>query len=456
VRRSLLARFALAGLAAAAILVAVTGTALQGLFERHAERAILDELRADLRFLTRGLTLVEGRAELRLDPLPDPRFLEPFSGLYWQVSDDASGQVMRSPSLAGFTLPLPDDNLSSGKLHRHILFGPEGTKLIVLERRISNGAAEKAGLRFAVAVDRRIVDAANRAFLADFLPVLGILAGGFLLAALAQAGIAFRPVAEARAAVAAIRAGRRERLGRGLPAELQGLATEFDALLDAQRQATRLVRERADDLAHGLRTPLAILQARARDLAERGEGEIAREIEAIAAALEARIGRELARAQILGPGARSGAVPLAPIVARLTAAFARGPAGERLAWPLDVPESLVVAMAEEDLLELLGSLLDNATKWARGEVRVSAAEAEGAVRIVIADDGPGIPAGERRNALTRGTRLDPARSGSGLGLAIAHDIATAYGGALELAEAASGGLAVRLRVPGGAAPAGRG
>jgi signal transduction histidine kinase len=113
-------------------------------------------------------------------------------------------------------------------------------------------------------------------------------------------------------------------------------------------------------------------------------------------------------------------------------------------------------MAEEDLVELLGSLLDNAAKWARATVSVQAAEEEGGLRVVIADDGPGIPPEDRRAALARGTRLDPARSGSGLGLAIARDIATAYGGALELDEAPGGGLAVRLRLPGGEARPERG
>lgn len=445
--RSLRARFALVALATAMLAAVAVGAAVQGLFERHAEREMLAELDADLRFLARSLALEDGAATLRVQPLPDPRFQEPLSGLYWQVRNDATGAILRSPSLAGSAFPLEPDELRPGELHRHIAQGPEGTKMIVLERRIEDAVGISASYRVAVAVDRKLLEAANRAFVLDLLPALGGIAAALLAAFALQGAIALWPIERARRALRDLREGRRDRLGRALPSELQGLAADFDALLEAQRQSTRLARDRAADLAHGLRTPLALLGARARELRDRGEAEAAAAIEEVTSGIDARITRELARAQIRGPGPRSGPVPLAPAVARIAGALARMATGRALTWRQDIPAELPAPMDEGDLMELLGALLENAAKWARSDVLVAARAEAASVVVLIEDDGPGIPLQQRSAVLARGVGLDPGRSGTGLGLAIAHDIVRAYGGDLRLEEGASGGLRVRVVLP---------
>ncbi|WP_456305752.1 hypothetical protein, partial [Falsiroseomonas oryziterrae] len=247
--RSLRARFAIVALATAMLAVGAVGAAVQGLFERHVEREMLAELDADLRYLARSLVLEDGTATLRVQPLPDPRFQEPLSGLYWQVRNDATGAILRSPSLAGWEFPLELDALRPGELHRHIIQGPEGTKMIVLERRIEDAVGTPASYRVAVAVDRKLLEAANRAFVLDLLPALGGIAAALLAAFALQGAIALWPIERARRALRDLREGRRDRLGRALPSELQGLAADFDALLDAQRQSARLARDRAADLA---------------------------------------------------------------------------------------------------------------------------------------------------------------------------------------------------------------
>jgi signal transduction histidine kinase len=277
--------------------------------------------------------------------------------------------------------------------------------------------------------------------------VLGSIAAGLLAAFALQGAIALWPIERARRALRDLREGRRDRLGRALPSELQGLAADFDALLEAQRQSALLARDRAADLAHGLRTPLALLGARARELRDRGEAEAAAAIEEVTSGIDARITRELARAQIRGPGPRSGPVALAPAVGRIAGALARMASGGASTWRQEVPSELLAPVDEGDLLELLGALLENAAKWARSDVLVSAWTEDASVVLMIEDDGPGIPLQHRRAALTRGVRLDPQRSGTGLGLAIADDIVRAYGGDLRLEEAASGGLRVRVVLP---------
>ena len=442
--RSLRARFAWVGLAMTVLVMLALGFVLQGLFERHVEREAEAQLDADLRYLARGLVLGEG-APPRVAPLPDPRFLEPYSGLYWQLRDDRTGEVWRSPSLGGFSLAVEAGALRPGELHRHILRGPEGGKMIALERRI--GERPGTDFRVVVAVDRKVLRAAKLVFLWEFLPVLAGLAAAMLLASLVQGAIALHPIARARQAMVALRAGQRERLSGALPSELDGLAVEFDALLEAQRRGTRIARERAADLAHGLRTPLALLAARARELEARGEADAARDLRELARAMEARLSRELARTHIHGPSYLGGRMALAPLARRIADALGRSPAGERLAWEVEVPESLSLIADEGDMLELLGSLLENAAKWAVSLVRVSASSDADEVLLRIEDDGPGIAPQERRAALTRGVRLDTSVSGTGLGLAIAQDIVVAYGGTLRLEESDAGGLRVTIRLP---------
>jgi signal transduction histidine kinase len=447
VTNSVRARFAIVGIATVLIVIGAIGMAVQGMFERHNEREVLAELDADLRFLARSLVLDNGVATLSVQPLADPRFQEPLSGLYWQVRNDRTGGILRSPSLAGASFPLEHDRLPLGERHRHIVFGPEGTKLIVLERRIEDPSEPAASYRVAVAVDRKLLEAANRAFLLDLLPLLGLIGAGMLLAFTLQGGLALGPIARARRALQELAEGKREGIGGALPSELQALANRFDALLDEQRRGARLARERTADLAHGLRTALALLNARIRELRDRGDDEMAQALEAISTSIEQRMARELARAYIEGPKARGAPLALRLVIERVARAFARTSRGETLTWQQDIPQDVTAEIEEGDFVELLGVLLDNATKWASGRIGIGLHLAQGVVRLSVEDDGPGIPPQDRRAALTRGVQLNSDKSGTGLGLAMARDIALAYGGEVELADSALGGLRVEVVLP---------
>jgi signal transduction histidine kinase len=439
-------RFAIVGVATVLIVVGAIGMAVQGLFERHNEREVLAELDADLRFLARSLVVDNGVATLRVQPLADPRFQEPLSGLYWQVRNDRTGAIIHSPSLAGASFPLENDRLSLGERHRHIVVGPEGTKMIVLERRIEDPGAQAASYRVAVAVDRKLLEAANHAFLRDLLPLLGLIGGGMLFAFTLQGGIALGPIAHARRALQELADGKRERIAGALPAELQELAIRFDTLLDEQRRSAKLARERTADLAHGLRTALALLNARIRELRDRGDVEMAAALEAIANSIDKRMARELARAFIEGPQAHLAPMALSPVINRVTRAFARTIRGEALAWGSEITHELKAEIEEGDFVELLGVLLDNATKWAASRIEISLRLDQGMILLMVEDDGLGIALQDRRAALSRGVQLNSAKSGTGLGLAIAGDITAAYGGDIRLEESALGGLCVQIRL----------
>jgi len=196
--RSLRLRFAVVAVPTALVCALAIGIAAQGLFERHVERETLAELDADLRFLARSVVVDHGATSLRVDPLPDPRFQEPRSDLYSQIRSDQSGLTLRSPSRAGFEIRLPEDGLRPGELHRHVMNGPESGKMIVLERLIPNAADPEGAYRVAVAIDRKIVEVANRAFIVDLLPVLAMIAVGLLVSFALQGMVAPHPIARAR------------------------------------------------------------------------------------------------------------------------------------------------------------------------------------------------------------------------------------------------------------------
>lgn len=240
-------------------------------------------------------------------------------------------------------------------------------------------------------------------------------------------------------------AGRRSRLDVVAPSEVQPLADEIDRLLGAQERALQRARSRAADLAHGLKTPLQVLASDIRALREKGDSAVADEIERSSAAIHRHVDRELARAR-LAPGTVSVSDCLVAAVSRdVVSVVRRTPRGATLNYAIDVPEDLRAGIDAGDLTEVLGSLIENATRFAESEVRVEAHDAGSDTLIVVADDGPGIPDAEKPAALLRGVKLD-AGAGTGLGLSIVSDIVAAYGGSLELADG-SPGLLVTVSLP---------
>ncbi len=199
---------------------------------------------------------------------------------------------------------------------------------------------------------------------------------------------------------------------------------------------------RATDLAHGLKTPLAALASDAGRLRERGEHAIAREIEAVGEAMSRHVDREMARARVRS-NIRWGAAAstdLAPLVHSLIATLARTPAGMRLTFEPRIPVGAAAPFDRTDLAEVLGNLLDNASRHALSRVRVTAYPGPAGASIVIEDDGKGIAPVARSKVLERGARLDQRGEGAGLGLAIVLDVLDAYGWRLVLGASDLGGL----------------
>ena len=436
-------RLMVAGAVAVVLALGLAALGLAHLFGTHVERRALADLSVQLDRVLAGLARVDGALAQVLPPA-DPRFEQPYSGLYWQIAAD--GAVLRSRSLWDVELALPVEDGADATRHNHLLIGPEGAEVLVLEQHVTLPASLGGGrARAAVALDTAELGAARRAFLRDMFPYLAVLGMVLIAAQWAQVTLGLKPLRRVGAEVSALRDGRRRRMGGDWPQEVQPLAAELDALLTAREADVERARGRAGDLAHGLKTPLQALMGEAARLRAADQAQAAEGIEVVVATMRAHVDRELARTRIAlhSRNARAGAAAVARSV---VAVLQRTPGGQRLAWQVDVPDDLVLAIDAADLSEALGALAENAARHAAGRVEVGAVVMGAQARVTVRDDGPGLPADRRAAMMARGVRADEAGPGTGLGLAIAAEIAEAAGGVLELEEAGPG-LSATLVLP---------
>lgn len=435
-KHSLSLRLVLGALVWLAVALGFTGYGLGTLFERQAENAHLRLLGADLTALMAALDWSEDEAPLLSRRPADPRFDRPYGGRYWQIATP-DGVLRRSRSLWDQVIELPDEDLSDGLEHRHLLPGPQDQQLLVLERSVVLPGHEDKPLRLAVALDRAEIAAARAEFDHLLWIALGALGLSLTLAVAAQTFYGLWPLRRISAALADMRGGGRRQLVGQWPVEVRPLVEALNALLAADAERLERGRRQAADLAHALKSRLAVL---ANDLA--GHPSAHADIEA----LRRQVERHLARARAAGAAQIGGAIcDAGAAAAELARSLARLPSERPLDWSCE--GSGRFAGDREDLVEMLGNLLDNARQWTRSQVAIQINEAAGRLEIIIDDDGPGMPAKAQAAALARFGRLDESAAGSGLGLAIAADIAELYGGRLRLETAPIGGLRARLILP---------
>ncbi len=366
-------------------------------------------------------------------------FERPFGGAYWQVTAP-DGSVSTSRSLWDQALP-PAATGHAGVLLRDVP-GPRGEALRVAERDLLlPGAAAPAHV--AVALSRAATEAEIarlRALLSLTFALLGL---GLVAGVVGTVVAGLAPLRRVRRALAEIRDGRRERLAMTAPAEIAPLVVEADGLIAANRATVERARSHVGNLAHALKTPLAVL----RNALDRPSPDV-EAARAEAAALEKLVHHHLARARVAALGA-STAADTSPraIAEEVAGALRRLFEGRGLRIEVEGDAAARVRVDPQDLAEMLGNLMENACSWARRHVHVTIAVDERSVLIAVGDDGPGLPESARDAALGRGVRLDERLPGSGLGLAIVAELAALHGGSLDLGRAIEGGLLAALRLP---------
>jgi signal transduction histidine kinase len=260
--------------------------------------------------------------------------------------------------------------------------------------------------------------------------------------------------AELRKRLAAVHDGRESRVGGAYPSEVQPLVDDLNALLAHREQRVREALAKAGDLAHGLKTPLAVLAQEAERAAADGHYERAATLAQQVDRMRRQVEYHLAHARAAASGALPGAhCAVAESAHGLARTLERLHAARALTIDVNVAADHAIRGQREDLDEMLGNLLDNACKYARTRVAISSQNGDGRVEIAVDDDGPGLPVAMRDAVLQRGVRADEAAPGSGFGLAIVRDLAALYGGSIALEASALGGLRARLTLPAAGPPA---
>lgn len=435
---SLSLRLILLAVASIAVALATLAVVFNTLFYTYFEERVYSELNQHLKQLTANMSF-DARGNMTVTPLPDPRFDLPFSGIYWQAQE-VDGQEIFSRSLWTSSLDVPRSD-TPGTQVKSAIVTEHGVPMLTLGWTILVG--ENRAVALSVAVDQTEVQDAAAGFRQTILLWLSLTFAALIAASWVQVRLGLAPLENLRKKVGAVRAGDVSRLDGDFPNEVQPLADEVNELLELHATSLSAARERASDLAHGLKTPLAVMLTLARDLRKVGQDAIAAEIDSQVSSMRYYIERELARVRTQSPaGIRTDA---GPVVAKMVGAIRRFPREEPLEWRVDVEDGLGTPFDEHDLSELLGNLLDNARKWAASVVQVTGdSRLDGTNMIQIEDDGPGIPEDKLPNVLTRGERLDPDMQGSGLGLAICADMVRAYGAEFTLERSKLGGLAVQI------------
>jgi signal transduction histidine kinase len=275
-----------------------------------------------------------------------------------------------------------------------------------------------------------------------------------MIVGLSQIRRAISPVQQLRDKLAAVRNGKTNRLEGNYPGEIQPLVTDLNSLLDHQDEQVKRAISKAGDLAHGLKTPLAILSQEADRAEKTGQTEIASTINQQVLRMQRQVDYHLAHARAAASGATPGTRSSVHASAEaLSRTLLRLYESRSLNIKLEVSPAHEVRVQREDLDEMLGNLLDNSCKWAATQITIRSSESTDApvanrrITITIDDDGPGLTASFRTSVLQRGVRADEQSPGSGLGLAIVKDLAELYGGSISLETSPANGLRAILTLP---------
>jgi len=448
--RSLAVRLVAGAALWSAIALIVTGILLATLFRDVAQRNFDNRLRVLLEGLI-AVAEVNGD-EVQLTNVPgEPRFNQPYSGWYWQI-DSSEIIVLRSRSLfdtdlgvvspSPTTLLLPDVNWE-----RQV--GPQNENLRIAVRDVLLPGRDKP-LRFTVAGDEDELQAEVATFANTVIAALAVLGVGLVLAVLLQVRYGLDPLRRMRKALADIRAGTADRLEGDFPVEVVPLVGDLNALIQHNAEVLDRARTHVGNLAHALKTPLAVLSnvSSAPDDKRESAQNLKQTVNEQTLVMRRWVDHHLARARSAGSGQVLGQrTNVMVTLDALVRTLERVHADRQMILSLDGADNVFFKGEQHDLEEMAGNLIDNACKWASRRVDVTVALSNERVLITIEDDGPGLSAEQRSKLFKRGMRLDEAVPGSGLGLAIVRDVAALYGGSVTLSESSRGGLRAAIDLP---------
>lgn len=442
-QRSLEARLIGVSVLWIAFALGIAAVMLSGLYREHVEREHAERIGGYLEELAAALDVApDGSLQLQRD-LSDPLFRRPFSGLYWEVFVDGE-PLLRSRSLWDHRLPAGTVAASEAP---QALPGPEGQPLYAWTRTVRHPDHARP-LQLRVAADGSRVATMAASFTRTLAVSLALLALGLIACVVVQVRVGLAPLRRLGGAVTRLREGQVDHVGGDYPSEVRPLVEDLNVVLRENRELLSRARAQAGNLAHALKTPLAVIR---NTLPSMGSTAVAETVANELGRMNQAIERHLVRARA-GSGELHGRHTLVQDSLGDVLRAIRRIHGERIAFEVEGEPDARFRGDAADLQEILGNLLDNAAKWARSRVRIGFRSVAGRLEISIDDDGPGIPAPRRAEAIQRGVRLDMSRPGSGLGLQIVDELCRLHDGSLELGDSPLGGLAARVTLSSPAVP----
>ena len=440
--RSVSFRLILFSVAWLAIALVAGGLALSQIFRAHVENTFDNSLYSHIEELLAFSIVTDGNFAMRGHP-SDPDYVRPLSGWYWEIVIEGEA-ASRSRSLWDQELDLknmPRPNL--GELISFSASGPRDEPI-----RISAETFTLPGLGDEITIYASGPASEIEKTMEEFNETLTLsllaLGLGMAAAVLLQVVLGLRPLKLMQSRLHDIHAGRAERMIGDYPSEVEPLVKNLNILLENNAAVIARARTHAGNLAHALKTPLAILQNEAANMRDDRCKMVNEQI----TAMNELITRHLSRARAAGGVGVPGLVSdIDDIIMSLKRTLERIYIDRKITISLGNMENLKVAGERQDMEEMLGNLMDNACKWANKSVKVSTVLSGVYGLIIIEDDGPGVPDDKLAEILHRGKRLDEATPGSGLGLSIVTDLAELYNGALELGHSDLGGMKATLKLP---------
>jgi signal transduction histidine kinase len=391
--------------------------------------------------------------------IQDARTLRLLSGKYWQIleaqPDGRLVSIARSTSLWSYDLTLPSDlpqrlDAAFGDVITFNTIGPkddaETREPLSVAASMKSIPRHEHPVIFIAAIDRSDVDADTRQFARVTWIAMLILGLGLVSAVFIQVRIGLRPLFDLRDEIADVRKGKSARIGRSYPLEIQPLAEQVNRLLDHNQEVVERQRTHVGNLAHALKTPISVM------LAEAGTtpGDLPELVRRQTKVMQGQVDHHLRRARAAARAAHGlgETTPVAEVLDELAVMIEQVFRDKNVEIDWRAPDNLSFLGERQDLQEILGNLIENAAKFSKRRVRVSAGGSGlGQMILVVEDDGPGLPADQRDTVMQRGARLDESAPGSGLGLSIVDDLTRAYGGRLNLADSDMGGLKAVLELP---------
>lgn len=448
-KRSLRLRLMLGTLVWISIALVVASFILTGYFKDYAHKQFQRSLQVHLDQLTTSFnTDTKGEPNLS-QTLSDPRFNQPLSGLYWQINSQDGVAVLRSRSLWDDILSLPPYDVNLTGIRTLTLTDPEVQTVQILLRTITLEDQPNQKWTLIVAGSTRELEHILSDWSLRLTLFLIFLFVSLSIAAISQVMLSLSPLRSLQKSMENLRSSPMSRLKGNFPQEVQPLIDDFNIALDQNEQVISRARTQTGDLAHALKTPLAVLTNAAQRESKNTHTnqDFARLVSEQTAMMQRHIDWRLKRARTATTqDALHGEIEIAPVIAQLSRVMQRIHPLREIALSVQcVPADIRFHGEIQDLQEILGNLLDNAYKWAYSKITVHASMTGKKLTIAIADDGPGLSPEQCQQVIARGVRTDEKMPGSGLGLSIVQELVSLYQGSMELTPSADAGLCVTLK-----------